>query len=160
MKFRRLDKSELEELETEFIRFLAANTVTGEDWKKLKTEDIEKAEGLIEIFSDVVFEKILKKVEYLEIKSPNDIKTFHCLEDKIKMVGMRINGESEIDFTQNQDPQMMGQLLQLSNAKLQLYKGEKAYGKERELELFEMMEKQGALISKDGSLFKTLSNIK
>ena len=160
MKFRRLDKEELKEMEAEFVRFLASNTITGEDWEKLKKNKPEQAEGLIDIFSDIVFEKILKKVKYLEIKTPVDLRTFHCEAEKIQMIGLRINGESNLDFTQNQNPDQMMALLKDSNAKLQLYKGEKVYKKEREVELFEMMEQQGALISKDGQLFKTLSQIK
>ena len=35
MKFRRLTLAELQELESEFIQFLAANTVTGPDWQNL-----------------------------------------------------------------------------------------------------------------------------
>lgn len=159
MKFRRLDKEELQEMEPEFIRFLAANTITGDDWEKLKAENLEKAEGLIEIFSDIVFENILKKIEYLEIKTPNDLRTFHCEAEKIKMIGLKINGESSVDFTKNQDPTQIMSLLRLSNAKLQLYKGEKSYAKEREVELFELMEQQGALISKDGHLYKTLAQL-
>jgi sulfur relay (sulfurtransferase) DsrF/TusC family protein len=159
MKFRKLDKEELQEMEPEFIRFLAANTITGDDWEKLKVENLEKAEGLIEIFSDIVFEKILKKIEYLEIKTPNDLRTFHCEAEKIKMIGLKINGESSVDFTKNQDPTQIMSLLRLSNAKLQLYKGEKSYAKEREVELFELMEQQGALISKDGHLYKTLAQL-
>ena len=160
MKIRRLDQEELNEMETEFVRFLAANTITGKDWEKLKKEQPEKAEGLIGIFSDIVFEKILKKVEYLEIKSRSEIRTFHCGQDKIKMIGMRIQGESQLDFTKNQSPEQMLSLLKLSNARLQMYQGEKAYTREREIELFEMMEKQGALISKDGNLYKTLEQLK
>ncbi len=36
MKYRRLDKEELEELEQEFIKFLAVNTVTADDWAKIQ----------------------------------------------------------------------------------------------------------------------------
>lgn len=159
MKFRRLDQEELSELEPEFIRFLAANTITGDDWEKLKVENLEKAEGLIDIFSDIVFEKILKKIEFLEIKTPSDLRTFHCEAEKIKMIGLKIEGESSVDFTKNQDPTQIMSLLRLSNAKLQLYKGEKTYSKEREVELFELMEQQGALISNDGHLYKTLAQL-
>lgn len=159
MKFRRLNAEELKELETEFIRFLASNTVTGDDWEKLKKENPQNANKLIELFSDIVFEKILKDVQYLEFKSPSDLKTFHCGTDKIKLLGLRIEGESTIDFTKNQAPAEMLQLLQASKAKLQLYEGEKAYSKERALELFGMME-NGALISKDGNLYKMLNGLK
>lgn len=159
MKYRRLDSEELQELEAEFIRFLASNSITGPDWEKLKTADKKKADGLIDVFSDLVFEKILKKVAFLEIKTPSDIKTFQCLEDKIKLLGLQVKGDSELDFTQNLDPKQMLSLLQLSGAKLQLYSAEKAYKNgDRALEIFNMME-GGCLISQ-GEIYKVLENMK
>ena len=157
MKYRRLSKEELAEVEKEFINFLVTHTITGEDWLKIKRETPEKAEQLIELFSDIVFEKVLKKVEYLEFKSLTDIKTFQCLPDKIKLMGLHVAGESKLDFSQDMAPQQMMNLLQESNAELKLYSAEKSYSKERELELFEMME-SGCLISK-GDLYKTLEGL-
>lgn len=159
MKYRRLSASELQDLETEFVQFLVANTVTSDDWVKLKEEEPEKAEQLIDLFSDIVFEKVIAGIEYLEVKSPKDLKTFHCQEDKIILLGLRVNGESQLDFTKSPDPQQMMQMLQLSGAKLQLYSAEKAYQPNRNEELFRMMQ-AGALISKDGFLYKTLEDMK
>ena len=59
MKFRRLTNEELQELEKEFVQFLVSNTVTADDWEKIKEDNPERAEGLIEIFSDIVFEKVI-----------------------------------------------------------------------------------------------------
>jgi hypothetical protein len=160
MKYRRLAPDELAELEGEFIRFLAANSVTSDEWEKLKTETPEKAEGLIGIFSDIVFEKIVRQAEYLEFKTPRDIKTFHCLPDKIVMNGLQVRGETELDFTRTDlEPANMGSLLRESGAQLQLYTAEKAYQPSREQEIFRMIE-HGALISKDGFLFNTLEGLK
>lgn len=158
MKYRRLSTEELAEVEKEFVNFLVSNTITGEDWVKIKSESPEKAESLIEIFSDIVFEKILKKVEFLEFKSKKDIKTFNCQADKIKLMGIQIAGESNLNFSQQMSPQEMLSMLESSDAKLQLYQAEKPYKKERELEIFEMME-SGCLISK-GELFRVLEGLK
>ncbi len=159
MKYRRLRQDELESLEKEFIRFLAANQVSADEWEKLKTEEPEKAEKLIGIFSDFVFEKVLSDVEYLEYKTPKDIKTFRFEEDRIVMNGLLVEGQSSFDFTLEQSPQQMLQQIQLTGARLKLYTAEKAYSRGRDMEIFEMME-NGALISKDGSLFKTLDGLK
>lgn len=158
MKYRRLDKEELQEMETEFVRFLVANTITGDDWIKIKAEDPKRAEKLIELFSDIVFDKILSKAEFMEFKSKNDIKTFHCLPDKIKLMGLFVEGESQLDFTQNYSPEQMMSLLQLSNANLKMYAAEKTYSKERNLELFDMLE-GGCRISK-GALHQLLKSLK
>lgn len=159
MKYRKLDREELESLEPEFIRFLAANTVTGEDWVKIKSESPEKAEHLIDIFSDIVFEKILDGVEYLEFKSPQDYKTFYCTADRIYLLGLRVEGSTDLDFTSELPPQEMVRQLQDAGASLKLYAAEKTYKPDRRQELFRMME-NGALISKDGAMYKLLEGLK
>ncbi len=159
MKYRRLDKEELQELEQEFIRFLAANTVTADDWQKLKKEQPEKAEDLIDVFSDVVFEKTLSKIQYLQHRSTKDLKVFRCGEEKIELLGMRIAGDTQLDFTKNQSPQEMIALIQKEpNAKIQLYQAEKNYKGERNRELFEMLE-NGCLIDNE-NIFKMLESLK
>ncbi len=159
MKYRRLTPDELSELETEFIQFLAANTITGQDWEKLKEEIRDQAEELIDLFSDIVFERVLAQINFLEISTPKDIRTFSCEPQVIRMNGIRIAGETNIDFTQTGDPQAMIAHVQQSGAVLQFYSGEKAYQPNRSEELFRMMQ-QGALISRDGHLYKTLESLK
>lgn len=159
MKYRRLADDELAELEKDFIHFLAANGIAGSDWVEMKANEPQKANELIDLFSDIIFDKTLDNIEYLEFKTPKDIKTFHCREDQIILNGLKIEGETEIDFTQSQDPQEMSMRLAGSQAKLQLYTARKAYHPDRKQELFKMME-NGALISKDGALFKTLEGLK
>lgn len=159
MKYRRLTNEELAELETEFIRFLVSNTVTGDDWEKIKKEDPKKAEGLIEIFSDIVFDKTISKIEYLEMKTPKDLKIFQCNKDNIELMGLKIDGESELDLTHDISSEEMMVKLQSSDAKLQLYSANKKYKNEnREQELFQMMQ-WGSLIS-DGKLFHLLRTLK
>ena len=66
MKYRILNSKELEPLKDDFIKFLSANTVTGEDWAKIKSNKPNEALKLIEIFSDIVWERSLEKIKYLE----------------------------------------------------------------------------------------------
>jgi hypothetical protein len=159
MKYRQLTLDELEELQTEFIRFLAANTVTGDDWTRIKAEDPQKAQGLIEIFSDLVFDKIIAGIEYLEVKTPLDYKTFYCTADKIYLLGLKVEGASSFDFTQNEAPQEMMARIQNTGAQLKLYSAEKGYQPNREDELFRMLE-NGARIDKTGTMYQLLANLK
>jgi hypothetical protein len=159
MKYRRLRNEELQELEKEFINFLAANQVTADEWEKIKGEDSDKADRLIEIFSDMVFDKVLEDVEYLEHKTPHDLKAFRFGEEQAEMNGLKIEGESSVDLTQQQSPQQMQEQLKLTGAKLKLYTAEKKYAESRKMEIFHLME-GGALISRDGALFKSLESLK
>ena len=158
MKYRRLTQDELQELEPEFVRFLASNQITAADWQKLKEESPEKVKSVIELFSDIVFDKVIRKVKYLDHIEPRVIRTFHCKEDHILMFGVQVEGKTELDFSQNTDPQALLMQMQLSGAQLKLFQAEKGYKESREEELFRMME-NGCLISRDGKLFKTLSSM-
>jgi len=159
MQYRRLTEAELDEVEPQFVRFLASNQITADDWEKLKTESPDKVERLIEIFSDIVFDKVLEDVNYLEFKTPHDLKAFHFLEDKAVMNGLKIEGETEVDLTEQMNPKQLSQQLQLTGAKLKLYTAEKEYKESRKMEIFNLME-GGALISRSGTLFKSLEKMK
>ena len=98
-------------------------------------------------------------MEYLEHRSPRDIKTFHCLAEKILLLGIRIEGETDLDFTQNLAPPDMIEQIQKTGASLQLYSAEKKYAQKREVEIFHLME-NGALIAKEGGMYKVLEGLK
>ena len=66
MKYKRLTKEQLEELHPEFINFLATQSITADEWDTLKKEKPEVAEDEIDVFSDLIWEGVLNKVEYLE----------------------------------------------------------------------------------------------
>ena len=159
MKYRRLRTDELIELESEFTRFLASQAIPASEWESIKSNRPDQADELIDIFSDMVFEQILNKVEYLELKGAKDLKTIHCLPEKMVMLGILIEGNTSFNLTQDLSPEQMIQQIHLTGAKVKLYSAEKAYDKERPVEIFDWMER-GALISKDGHLFKTLDALK
>jgi hypothetical protein len=159
MKYRRLTSEELEQLQDNFIRFLAAQSITGMDWTTMKTANPERAEELIEQFSDVVIEKTLHNVEYLEYKEKQDMKMFHCQEDKIVMFGLFAEGATDLDFTSNDAPDVMMEKMKSSNANLKVYTAEKVYKDGKRLEeIFRMIE-NGSKISPDGAMYKTLKGL-
>lgn len=158
MKFRLLTLEELAELEADFIKFLAANGIPAESWEKYKAEQHPKVQELMGSFSDMVFQQVLEKVEYLEFKSPNEIQCFFCEAERISLLGIKTAEPSEIDFTADANWEELMQQARQNGTRLQLYRAQKGYNKERVLELFDMME-GGAKISKDGMLYKTLEGL-
>ena len=145
VKYRQLTQKELNEFEKEFIDFLVVNGITADEWVNLKSNDKEKAELIIDKFSDVIFESILRKVNYLEFISAKSIKCFQCLKDKMVLVGIDAPKNSNIDFTKS---------IPTNFDDLEVYTTEKSYLKQRELELFNLIE-SGAQISR-GEWFKKL----
>lgn len=148
MKYCRLSTPDLEALHQEFAEFLAINGVDGPAWKEIKANRKADAEKMLDLFSDSVWEASLRTCKFLEVVSPQFIHTYQCLEDKMVLVALENQGS--VDFTQLKD----WAILEQSND-LKVYTANKAYTKERALELFEMIQK-GAVIS-DGSTFKKLS---
>lgn len=159
MKYRRLELTELEVLEKEFIQFLAANHITAPDWEKIKKEDHEQMNGLLDIFSDVVFDKTLEKLEYLEFIAPDDIKTFFCDKDQIYLLGLKHQSGRTVNFQEIDLSNDLIELIKDSSISFEIYSAEKSYQPERKQELFRMIE-SGCLISREGTLYKTLDKWK
>ncbi|HLT93449.1 MAG TPA: DUF6495 family protein [Membranihabitans sp.] len=159
MKYRILTREELEELESEFVTFLAANGIPAEDWVKIKEKEVEKSQKLIEVFSDVVFEKILSTVHFLEHRQQDTIRIFRFDEEKITMNGIHIEGKSAIDFTKNQDTNTLVQLYNLNPGKLKIFTAEKRYKEDKLQEIFKLMQ-SGAQILKNDRLFQTIEQLK
>lgn len=155
--YRRLTSEELELLEQDLIQFLAANSITGDDWEKLKREEPDKAMALIDRFSDIVFEKVLSKELDLEHRSPKKLKVFRCEMERIRLMGLDLPEDSPTNLTDPEafeylmkDPAGMGK-----GAKL--YHAEKGYNKEREEEIKEMLDRGCRLTEK--KLFSLLERV-
>lgn len=151
-KYRRLRSDELDVLEKEFVEFLVMNGIIADQWIKIKEEEKEVAEDMIILFSDVVFEGVLRKVKFLEIISKTDIKTFQCLEEKIILVGMSSDSSDNVDFT---NPTLIKGYMSKPPKGVKIHTTEKSYSNVREMEIYGMTQ-AGCAIS-DGTLFKSLS---
>lgn len=152
MQYKRLTNEELTALEKEFIQFLSANTITKTDWEKLKSEESDKVEELILMFSDIVWDKTLENIKYLEYCAQKDLKTFYCGNDKIVLRGITIQSENG-NFLE----QSLSELQELNaNNKVELgyISSEKTYQPSRNKELFNMIQ-NGCTIGTP-ELFKSL----
>lgn len=157
MKYRRLTNEELKELEKEFINFLVANTITADDWLKIKELDPEKAEVLIEMFSDVVLDKVLRKVQFVEHRGERDLIIFNCGKDEIELFGLTVSEELEVDLTNEASVISMLLNSEMLDGNVKSFHQTKRYQKERELEVFEMIQ-SGCLIT-DDSIYNTLKGL-
>lgn len=150
-KYRELTPAELNELEKEFVDYLIVNGITADAWVRIKEEEQEKAEDIVTLFSDVILEGVLRKIRFLEHRTKNDIKVFQCLDKKMVLVGMTSIND-DVDFT---DPDFFEKACINPPEGVKVYTAEKVYTKERELELFGMIQ-DGCSIS-NGQSFKAIS---
>ena len=71
MKYKILKDNELKALEEDFIAFLITNGVHNEEWLAINENEPDKAITLVEMFSDIVWEKALKQIKIIEHATKN-----------------------------------------------------------------------------------------
>lgn len=150
-QFRLLTQDELQELKKEFIEFLIVNGIDAPEWEKIKQTKPDEAHQMIELFSDVVFATILRKTHFLEYRDTHHLHLFQCLENEIVLVAMEAPKSEEIDFT---NPVFLSSAMLTPPSNVKVYTSQKAYSKNREAELFDML--QNGCVITDDKLFKAL----
>lgn len=148
MKYARLTKEQLEEMHQEFINFLATQSITADEWEQIKKEKPETAEEELDIFSDLVWEGVLNKVEYLEHFSPNQIFLFRITTATIELIAVKVENEA-IDITTREGYQWLQ--TNLMDDTVNIYTSTKAISDDRNKDIFALI-KQGANITK-GELY-------
>jgi hypothetical protein len=146
-KYRILALDELHELEKEFIEFLVINGVQPDDWANL--QGTAEADRMIVAFSDVIFESIMRRTTYLELWDSQSIKTFHCLSEKMILVGADLKDGAKLNLLEATTLDLMTNFQSLA-----FYQTEKHYAGAREAVIFDMIN-SGCKIS-DGKLFKKM----
>lgn len=148
MKFTRLSKEQFEELQQEFINFLATQSITAEEWKDIKTNKPEVAEQELDVFSDLVWEGVLTKAEYLENISSQHMYLFYLGESEIELIGLKLNTK-DVDLTTSEG---FGWLREnLMSDDVEIFNAKKTYSNDKQLDKFSLIQ-QGSVITK-GELF-------
>ncbi|WP_076454969.1 DUF6495 family protein [Zobellia uliginosa] len=154
MKYMRLTKQQLEELHQEFINFLATQSITADEWRDIKTNRPQVAEDEIDVFSDLVWEGVLTKVEYLENISEKQMHLFHLTEKEMKLLSVKVMNP-EIDLTTSIGFSWFKKNWQSDF--VEYLTASKAYSEDRNLDKFKLIQ-QGAVITK-GELYQWFDNI-
>ncbi len=151
-KYRKLTTEELLPLEKEFVEFLVVSGITADEWIKLKEQDLDRTDEIISLFSDVVFESILIKTKYLEVRGVGFVYVYQCLPEHLVLVALESENDTELDFS---NPSLVQDLVNMPPKGLKIYTNSKKYAGSREVELFKILE-SGGVITND-KLFITLS---
>lgn len=149
VKYRALTQEELRLMEKEFVEFLVVNGITAAEWTTIKEKDKDKAVKFTELFSDVVFEKMMRKTSYVTKRMGEILMSFYFGNEQANMIlaeGWQV--EKPLNELVKED---------LQGKKLQLSSQSKSYQKTRESELFQLI--QGGAEVSDGQLHKWLSNM-
>ena len=154
MKYKRLTKEQFEELHKEFTHFLATQSIDKGEWDKIKADKPEVAEQELDVFSDLIWEGVLSKANYLEHFSKNHIFLFHCQERLIQSIVLKAL-TSEVDFMEKEGLQWLSDNIFTETVEIHL--GKKEYQEERNKAIFDLI-KEGAILS-DGQLYLQINGI-
>lgn len=154
MKFKRLTKEQFEELHQEFINFLATQSITADEWKTIKVERPEVAEEELDVFSDLIWEGVLKNVTYLENISEHQMHLFEMAEKEMKLISVKVMNP-EIDLRSKQGFDWFKKNWQSDF--VDYLTASKAYSGDKSLDKFQLIE-QGAFITK-GELYRWFDEI-
>ena len=153
MKYRKLTKEQFESLHQEFAQFLATQKIDVDEWNKMKSQNSELVENELNVFSDMVWQDVLNKVEYLEHFSQKSVNLFKCEKEAVYRIVIKIN--KEIDLLSEQGYKWL-----LENPKdkaVDYLKGSKVYSKEKNIEIFNLIEK-GSQIAR-GELYEYFNRL-
>ena len=144
----------MEELHQEFINFLATQSITGEEWEKLKKEKPEVAEEELDVFSDLIWEGVLSKVQFLENISAQQMHLFHLQEKEMKLISVKVMNP-DIDLGTKEGFSWFRKNYQSDF--VEYLTASKVYSADKNLDKFNLI-KQGAVITK-GELYKWFDNL-
>jgi len=154
MKYARLTKEQFEELHKEFINFLATQSITADEWADIKVNKPEVAEQELDVFSDLVWEGVLTKVNYLEHISPQQMHLFHLKENEMELIAIKIKNETTDLTTSEGFDWFRNNLL---SDDVELLTAKKTYTEDKALNKFKLIQ-QGGVITK-GDLYRYFENL-
>lgn len=154
MKYTRLTKEQFEELHPEFINFLATQSITADEWAKIKTEQPQVAEQELDVFSDLVWEGVLQKATYLENIAPQQLFLFKIATNEMQLISLKISEES-IDITTSEGYQWLQK--NFAEESVEFFTAKKAFSDDRNGDIFSLI-KQGAIITQ-GELYRFFEDI-
>jgi hypothetical protein len=98
MKYQRLELSQLELLSKEFVQFLALNGIIAEDWEKIKINQRNKMNLLLDQFSEMVWETTIQESAYYLLLQEKEWIAFHCSMDTMQMLNLRLENAHAFSF--------------------------------------------------------------
>jgi len=153
MKYRQLTKEQFESLHQEFALFLASQSIDVKEWKTIKEEQPNVAEEELNVFSDVVWDDVLTKTNYIEHFSEKSANLFKCDENEIHRIAIKISWDINLLEQKGFEWLMQNPM----DNSVEIFKGSKPYHFERNQEIFDLIEK-GSSISK-GEIFEYFSQL-
>ena len=144
MKYHKLTHEQFEELHQEFAIFLATQGLDYSNWAKIKESEPKYVDDLLDLFSDLVWDKILSDCEYLEYSTSDQLYLFHTKKRLIDVLILKIDSKLADLNTSNGFKKVLNSL---QSDQIDIFKSSKAYTPSRNVFIYNYL-KKGAMISK------------
>jgi hypothetical protein len=154
MKYARLTKEQLEELHPEFINFLATQSIDKKEWDEIKENKPQVALQEVDVFSDLIWERALTNVNFIDHFSTNYIFLFKCVGSIVYSLVIKTTNR-RVDFLTKDGINWLSENMFSDDVEIQ--KGKKDISQDRNQALFKII-KEGGIISK-GELFSKLEHL-
>ncbi len=154
MKYTRLTKEQLEELHPEFITFLASQSIDKQEWDELKEKSPKVAEQEIDVFSDMIWDRAMTNVSYIDHFSEQFIFLFRCESDMVYSYVIK-SFNASISFLTEKGINWLSE--NIAGNEIEIQQGKKNITQDRNGALFQII-KQGGIISK-GELYTKLETL-
>jgi hypothetical protein len=151
VKYHRLTHEQFEAFHQEFAVFLATQGLDQSKWKEVKQNQPKKVELLLDLFSEVVWDKIVSRCEFLEFSTPDQLFLFEILEKTASVIILKV-GKLKIDLKTSSGFQWV--LDHIDSDQVNIYQGSRPYTSSRNDFVYHNL-KKGAVQS-EGKRFKAL----
>ncbi len=153
MKYTRLSKEQFQSLHPEFSQFLAAQSIDKHQWKAIKSDQPELTNELLDVFSDMVWDRSLEQITYLESRSDHHLFLFKCEVDRIDLILIRLSKDCPSLMREDYRAWLGNNL---SDPRVSIYQSNRIFEDTIKMEKFKLME-QGAYVS-DGKSYEDLKS--
>lgn len=151
MKYHRLTHKQFEELHEEFSVFLATQGMDHSKWDEIKTKNSDQVDALLDLFSDLVWDKISSECKFLEHITKDHLFLFKIADYEASVFVIKVS-DKKIDLTSSEAFEWI--LNNFNSNNVRLFKGSKTYDKSKNDFVYSYL-KKGA-IRTDGHRFKAL----
>jgi hypothetical protein len=154
MKYRTLTHEELSHFEEDLKAFLIIHGIDGPLWEKMNQETPEKAVELVELFSDVILQRVYEHISFLEFRSPDSFAVLHLENEQQSLILVKSLDTAAADLS---TPESIQQALSMQLSKLEFFRSTRSYPSTREMAVHQLLD-QGCVIS-NNSIWEALENL-
>ena len=144
MKYARLTLEQFEELHEEFSLFLASQSIDKKKWNELKSQNSNIVAEEMDLFSDMVWDRTLEKVEYLENLSDNHLFLFKRQKESIDLILIKSEKDTP-SFLADRSWQWLTE--NIKHSSISVFQSSKAIDEDYKLAMFDLIN-NGASIAK------------